>query len=531
MTNSDDRAADRASRKFPNIGLTWLGLLAVLLPLLAIVSPINHDETQYIAAAYLASEGLTPYRDFLYLQTPYQIYAFAPLFSVFAEHGFLAARIVTGMIGAAILAFVYLAQRKMHVDAARAVICCILLWLSHTFIFSVTVVRNDALPALLLAAAILIAASRPNTAVAGRFRSIPWLLTGVLLGLATGTKISFAAPALAFAGYPVWAYILKAMPLREAITRSATIGVGLGAALLPLIWFRDAAPLAFDYGNFGYHAEAPLAWYAANGLEDRLTLVAKMRDVLLTLARGPALFALVIYGWLRIQSIRTHEAQASVLLLIDVLILAGLAATIAPTPTWRQYAMPLLAPLFVGLGLVWQGRDRRLIEVPRYVKVAMSLAVIVGVGQPVFQLWKGTVGGDVSPIVIAREGHYLATQAARLGLQGESVSLSPEVILASGLSLDPTFATGPFAYRTAQLLAPAERIAMNITSPNDVVGYLETTRPDTIVTGYENFDHVDQQGLEQPIEAFARAQGYRRVDSPYGDAVFWFRSHDPGVAR
>ena len=61
----------------------WLGFLAAALPLLAIISPINHDETQYIAAAQLASEGLVPFRDFLHLQTPYQIYFFAPLFSIF----------------------------------------------------------------------------------------------------------------------------------------------------------------------------------------------------------------------------------------------------------------------------------------------------------------------------------------------------------------------------------------------------------------------------------------------------------------
>lgn len=502
----------------------WLGFLAIALPLLAIISPINHDETQYIAAAQLASEGLVPFRDFLYLQTPYQIYFFAPLFSIFGESGFIAARVATGMLGAGIIATTFFTLRAAKVQEAQAAICCILLWLCHTFVFSVTVVRNDALPALLLAIAILIAARLLSWRSESERRVVPWFIAGALLGLAAGTKVSYLAPALAFAGFPAWAFLLKATPLRNAFTQSASIGLGLVAALLPLLWFREIAPLAFDYGNFGYHAEAPLAWYAANGLEDRLTPLAKVRDVLLTLVRGPALFALAIYGWLRLRSFRNRNVQSPFLILIDVLILAGLAATIAPTPTWRQYAMPLLPPLFIGLGLVWGDVGDKPSNTPFAAKLALLIAAIIGIGQPVFQLWQGTLGSDASPLTISKEGAYLAKEARNAGLAGESVSLSPEVVLASGLPLDPTFATGPFAYRTGSMIPPADRRTMKVTSVATIEAYLEQNRPDTIVTGYENFDHVDALGLETPIEAYAKANGYRRIESPFGEAVFWLRT-------
>ncbi|GMN03772.1 ArnT family glycosyltransferase [Erythrobacter sp. MTPC3] len=520
--------APSQSHLFPSLKhkIGWLGFLALVLPLLAIVSPVNHDETQYIAAAQLVSDGLVPFRDFLYLQTPYQAYLFAPLFGIFEENGFLAARFFTGLLGACILAVVFLTLRAIEVTKDKAAICCMLLWLCHTFVFSVTVVRNDALPTLLMAVAILIAARELSNEPTRENRLFLWLLAGAVLGLAAGTKISFAAPALAFAGFPIWAFVLKKNPIRKAIAQSATIGLGLALALLPLLWFRDIGPLAFDYGNFGYHSEAPLAWYAANGLEDRLTVLAKIRDVLLTLIRGPALFALVIYGWLRLRSFRNGQIQSQFLILIDVLVLAGLTATIAPTPTWRQYAMPLLPPLFVGLGVVWQEAGKGQSRTPFVIECAMLLAALVGVGQPLFQLWKGTIGGDTSPLTISSEGDYLAREAAKAGLNGLSVSLSPEVVLASGLPLDPTFATGPFAYRTASMVAPEDQWAMRITSTSDIAAYLERTRPDTIVTGYENFDHVDTFGLEEPIEAYARSYGYRRIESPFGDAVFWLRTKD-----
>ena len=503
--------------------LGWLAAACVLLPLLALISPINHDETQYIAAAQLTSDGFVPFRDFLYLQTPYQIYFFAPVFELFERYGFLASRVVTALSGGGALVLAYAALRRLRVDAGRAAICSILLALCHTFVFSVTVVRNDALPALLLSGAMLVAAIQLAETRRSAGRIWVWAIAGALLGMAAGAKISYLAPALCLAGFPVGAALVRAIPWRTAILWSTAATIGLALALAPLLWFREAAPLAFDYGNFGYHAEAPLAWYAANGLEDRLTLLAKVRDVFLTLIRGPALFALVVYVWLRLASVRAREAQRPILLLIDVLVFAGLVATIAPTPTWRQYAMPLLPPLFVGFGLVWQEHCEKGGKVASFAKYAFILAAVVGVGQPVFQIWKGTMSDDANPLIIQSEGAFLAREAANAGLDGPAASLSPEVVLASGLPLDPTFATGPFAYRTGDMIAEPDRNALRITTHSTVAEYLAQTRPDAIVTGYENFDHVDALGLEVPIEEFARNAGYRRLESPHGAAVIWLR--------
>ena len=59
----------------------WL-LLALALAALAMARPIDHDESQYVAAAVLSAHGLMPYRDFAYLQTPLQPLLFAPIASL-----------------------------------------------------------------------------------------------------------------------------------------------------------------------------------------------------------------------------------------------------------------------------------------------------------------------------------------------------------------------------------------------------------------------------------------------------------------
>jgi hypothetical protein len=66
---------DRARRS------AWLAAAALgfLLVALAILRPVDHDESQYVAAARLTAAGLLPYRDYPYFQTPLQPFLFAPL--------------------------------------------------------------------------------------------------------------------------------------------------------------------------------------------------------------------------------------------------------------------------------------------------------------------------------------------------------------------------------------------------------------------------------------------------------------------
>ena len=47
--------------------------------LLALIRPLKHDESQYVAAAVLTAHGQMLYCDFAYLQTPLQPFLFAPL--------------------------------------------------------------------------------------------------------------------------------------------------------------------------------------------------------------------------------------------------------------------------------------------------------------------------------------------------------------------------------------------------------------------------------------------------------------------
>ncbi|MCJ8190173.1 glycosyltransferase family 39 protein [Sphingomicrobium aestuariivivum] len=497
-------------------------LLMASLPLIALLSPIDHDETQYLAAAELVAGGMSPFRDFLYLQTPYQLYVLAPLFGDPEWHGLLAARLFSGLMGAGVIALVYGALREGGVARHHAMMAAGAIWFCHAFLFGVTLVRNDALPALLLAFAFFVAMGAVDPAQPGR--RYKWLLAGLAIGAATGTKISYAVMAGAFAAFPLLAAIFGVMGKRRAVATTLVTSAGVVLALVPMLWIRETAPTAFDYGNFHYHAEAPFLWYEANGRAHRLTLGMKAIDGLLTLVRGPALLALVLYTLLRLRSLKAREAQIPALLLTDLAILAGLVATLAPTPIHRQYAIPLLPPLFVGLGLAW-ARDRGAFVDKHWLKPAVGLFLAIGLVQPVYNLG-GAALDKPTPTVVAEEGRALAALLGAEGIEGEVATLSPETVVGSGLALDPMFATGPFAYRTGDMIDAADRDAVGFVSPSTITDYLEESRPAAIVTGYEASHTVDRIGLEVPIEGFAREAGYRRVESGIGGATFWLRPAD-----
>jgi hypothetical protein len=97
-------------------------MLTLWLIALAFVRPLSVDESQYVAATALTAKGLLPYRDFAYLQTPLQPFAFAPLQWVFAGHLLLAMRVTNALLGLVTIMLVHGAARRLGASA-RAAAC------------------------------------------------------------------------------------------------------------------------------------------------------------------------------------------------------------------------------------------------------------------------------------------------------------------------------------------------------------------------------------------------------------------------
>ena len=482
-------------------GAAWLGVATLLLVGLALVTPVNHDEDQYVAAAALTARGARPFVDFLYLQTPLQPWLLAPVAAIADGWSFVALRLVNAVAAAATLAFVYAAQRRAGVAARDALFATALCGSCVAFLFCASVARNDALPGLLLAVALWAAA---------RGRGIDWLVAGVALGGAASIKISFGVP-LAFGGLAL-ALLWARAPSRGRAAAVVAWGVGGVVGLIPALVAWRTHPAAFGYGVFTYAAEAARIWYDLNGIGDRLSLAAKLRDTLAALAMGPALLALGV-------AVRRDARARDYARIVEALLVAGIVAALLPTPTYRQYLLPLLPPLFVSLGL---SSERR--RGARWLCYGLTgfgaAAVLVYAGLGVADTVRH---GAPEPLRLTRQAHWIGAQVRGAGLSGDLATFSPSYVVDAGVPLDLRFATGVHVWRSGDLRSDAELAAFHALSRRTLAAELDRVPPAAILTGYEGSSGVNRRIVpDMALDAWARVHGYRRLTGLAG-GVLWLR--------
>ncbi|WP_185965113.1 ArnT family glycosyltransferase [Glacieibacterium frigidum] len=463
---------------------------AALLIALALITPVNHDEDQYLAAANLVSRGLRPFGDFMYLQTPVQPWLLAPVAWLADGWSFIALRLVSAVAGLGTLALVYAAQRRAGVTPRHALIATALCGSCVPFLFGMSLARNDALPALLLAVALWAAA---------RGRTLDWGVAGLALGCAASIKISYGLP-LAFGGF----WLLWQAVRTQSVAPMLAWGIGGVIALLPTALTWAAYAQAFEYGVFRYAAEGAKIWYDLNGIGDRLSLAAKLRDTGVALAIGPALVALIVLLFLRRDDGKKYRA------FVITLLVAGVVAAILPTPTYRQYFLPVLPPLFVALGLAMP-LGRWPLRIMAALGVA-AVAVYAGLGVA------DAVRRGPAAWCVTSQAHWIGAQAA-----GPIVTFSPTYVVDSGVPLDPRFATGTHVWRSGDLRSDAELGAFKVTSRRTLARELDARPPGAILTGFEGASGVNRRIIpDEVLNDWARTNGYRAVPTPYG-GMLWLK--------
>lgn len=459
----------------------WV-LVAALLALFALARPIDHDESQYVAATVLAARGL-PYRDFAYLQTPLQPLLFAPLAALAGAQAWIALRLANAALALVTLLLVERAARGAGATREAALVAALLMATCDVFLFSAAAARNDMLPAALLAGAMVAMPARPSRGGAA--------LIGLCLAAATAAKLSYAAPALAYGAYaladrgrrPGWV-ALGALPVAALVA---------GLALL--------APEGFAFEVLRFPHAGPADWYARHD-PAKLSLATKAFDTLKFLALGPALLALAVGArgarpWL------------------TLLLAAGALASLAPFPTWRQYLLPLLPPLFVRLALAWS------VAPPRRAARVLSL-VFVGAGLSLsVEALIGAARHGLPMVRAAEESRAIGAAYRASGARGPVATLGPQYLPGAGLAIDPRFAAGPFYFRSRDLLSPTAEEHLTLVSGATIGG----ARLAVVLTGAE------PQG-DAILAAAARARGACAVAVPGTRFTLWLPARAPAcVAR
>ncbi len=480
--------------------LPWLAL-AAWLAAMALLVPLSHDEDQYVAAALLVARGLRPFNDFMYLQTPLQLALTGAVAAATPGWTLIALRLTNAALGLAALVGVYGAQQQWGVSARTAAWTSALMAASVPFAFGAAVARNDALPTALLAAALWLTAG-----TTGR-RPIRLALTGLALGLAASAKISFAVPLGAGAIWLLWCAAAVG-GWRGAFAWSA----GGLTGLLPSLATYAVGPDAFRYGVLTFATTSSPTWYRLNGLEHQLTFAGKLGDGLWALAQGPALAALALLT-LAIVSGRTRFT------LVCALLIGGLIGAWLPTPTYKQYFITALPPLFVALGMAAP-------RLPRWSPWLLNLFALLGAAGLVYagaRDWRRN--GAPAALAVTSTAHDIGDRMHAAGATGMIVTLSAARVADSGYPLDPRFAAGASGFRTADLRTPADLTRWHLASPHTLAAALAIAPPAAILTGYEGASSVNVLLFpDASLDAWARLHGWQAQRLANGRGLLWLPS-------
>ena len=497
--------------RWPGLVIAY-AILVLWIGVRALVAPVNHDESQYVAAAVLAPDHLI-FRDFLSLQPPLHAWIMAPL-AMPGGTTLVALRLADAALAVGALALLHAALTAAGVSRRFAIAMLFLAAACQPFQFAASVVRNDILPMALLCGALaagLIACRRADWRC--------WALAGLLLGLAGSTKLSYGPPLVIAGLFLCW----QTLRGRMTVAPIPAFAIGCCVGLLPLLAGYLAEPQAFLYGTLEFGAEAPFDWYRANGLDHRLGLTGKLLDLLRYAALGPmlvALLALILFAFDGCRSDARDPRRSW----LWWMLAAGLIAAALPTPTQRQYLLPVLPPLFVLLGLAIEARWQSRTRLRRTVLALLGLSFASGL------VADGIILARSQPtaITVDRHARWMGEQLA--GSDGTIFTLSPAHAIASARPLDPLSATGPFVLRSGTTIDHARALALTVPTQETLPLLLDRCPPAAILTGYERGSRRFRIAPDEIVIRYARARGYRPLPVPDGEGTLFVRA-GPGPIR
>jgi len=485
-------------------GAAWLAI-AVLLSVAALFRYIERDDGQYVGAVALMRTGL-PYRDFAYLQTPLQPLLLAPLAWIAQDWLYPALRLVNALAGALAVGLLYRIVTEAGGGRRVAALAAACLLTSHVFLFGATQARNDMVPLALHAAGLwlLLRVWRGNSGAGGA------LVAGLLLGAAASAKISYGVPA-ATAG------IAALLAWRQlGARRVAAFALGGIAGLAPCAWFWAIAPDAFTFGVFRYSMEAPSEWRVLIGQPQMLGPPLRLARSLLFLVQGAGLVALALVVADRVRRPRAGGA----LLLLDAVILGGVIAGAMPAPAYPQYWIPVLPALFARFALLLSERG----ELGRPGKVALSLLICAGLYQTVADVGAHLWSGRAPPIEARGDARWAGRMLDARGVPGAVAGLAPEALVSSGRPLDRRFVTGPFLFRTRNILTPGEAQTLHVVTQRNFAAELDRDPPAGLLLGSEARALPGMPaGLDGLLADWARQRGYTPHRAPSGRRTLWVR--------
>ncbi|MEA3208603.1 MAG: hypothetical protein QOE70_1660 [Chthoniobacter sp.] len=473
---------------------------------------LSHDEHQHVAAgALIARDGLLPYRDFPHFHTPYLAFAYALLFRV-SDHLLIAARLLSVLSATAILGIIGSIAYHLFRNRGKrfALLVCagsVLLALTTTLFTETSGHAWNHEPSLFLALLAFV------SHLAGlRSARLGWFAaSGALLGLAIGTRIT-CAPLVAPFGLALLLYPTFGWRWNRVLGFAGGMLLGLAG----LFYFFAVMPEQAWFGNFAF-AKVNIIYRLSTGEPRTMTILKKLRFFFKVIIRpDTALFvaglAPVLAAWLANR--RTERRLPPEVRFILLLLPFVLMGSFAPSPLFDQYFYPLV-PFLLLAGLY------ALASIPspwfRRTLLIGAAAVVLSVGMGV------RAYDDFRDFFVTKDWHGMelherAQEIRSHVSRGRVLTLAPIYPLEAGLSIDPAFSTGSFAWRISPYLELEKATRLGIVSPATLESALNAAPPEGMLVGFE-------KNGEGPLSEYASRHGYERRPLADGKQL-WVRRRD-----
>ena len=502
-----DRDQGTAGRYHAAAISAWHVVFPLLLLARALTAPIDYDEDQYVAAGLMARHFML-YRDFIYLQPPADPLLLAGLFTLSGSYYLLVARVLTGALSTGVFVLTIALLRRYGAGRGLAVALASIVLLSPFLDRPTATSRNDILPLALFLAGLLLYLDAPQ-------RSRSWLIAaGLCVGFAVEAKISYVFAPLALLLHAAW-------PRTGRVTHLVPLAAGIAIAALPGLYFLIEAHEGFLFDLLEYHMTAPTAWYLREGEGALLEPGHRLAVLAVLLAWGSnASLALLVAGlaairvWQGANDAAPPAAPPGLLgLLLGLAVLVGFQ----PSPSWPMYYAPV-APLLAALTVSMFVRTR-IAGPPDLVPLLLVIAALPAL-PPLWARATDLVGLARPATWPGLEVHFQAAELRETiraaGLTGDVATLFPVHVLDDD-PVRPEFASGPFFFRTADLVPPDRIARLHGASADSLETLFAASPPAAILGGFAKGQWSVE--MDASLDDYARHHGYRPV--PLAPGELW----------
>ncbi|MBO0663025.1 hypothetical protein LQ948_09515 [Jiella sp. MQZ9-1] len=361
-----------------------------------------------------------------------------------------------------------------------------------------------------------------------------WLLG--LAGLSLALAVDIKASAIAFvivAGGAVW-FLPGRLDVAERLRRHvAPLLAGGVVGGLPVLSYLVVDTRRFLDNVVGYHLGPHKAYFLSAASAGEGAATSLMAKALLAhgmlLGNGTAaaaLVALIVAGlfW-RMQSGPGRSLDRGViwsLVFVFVAFVASSFVALVPTPSFPQYFAPPLVCVPLALAVLLSALPATILPQAKMVTLAAAAAVLIGQGPRLMQdVATFLKPRDWTVFAVHRAGAAMADRLKAKGLDGRVATIAPIYPLEGGLPVYAELATGPFLFRTADLVSPALARSYRMVTPEGVAALFAVEPPAAFLLGFE-------PAIEAPLRKFAESHGYRplanfAIRDRYGVGRLWVR--------